>query len=125
MASVDGVSLQFSDNRTVPDNLEAINNELRKIGAGVWPLDLCDRPADIRALLAKPVLDAAAGKGRRPGTSQVGCSRKGRTGEAVLTRAPVLAAIAAPMPSVPPLRPLPGRGAGRALHPRGYYGSHY
>ncbi|MGO9152862.1 hypothetical protein [Mycobacterium sp.] len=59
MASVEGLSLQFSDNRVVPDNLEAINNELQKIGAGVWPLDLRDRPAEIRALLAKPVLDAA------------------------------------------------------------------
>jgi hypothetical protein len=43
----------------VPDNLEAINNELRTIGAGVWALDLGDRPADIRALPAKPVLDVA------------------------------------------------------------------
>ena len=59
MASVEGLSLQFSDNRVVPDNLEAINNELQKIGAGVWPLDLRDRPAGIRALLAKPVLDPA------------------------------------------------------------------
>jgi hypothetical protein len=59
MASVDGLSLEFSDNRTVPAGLEAINDELQTIGAGVWPLDLRDGPADIRALLAKPVLDAA------------------------------------------------------------------
>jgi hypothetical protein len=58
MASVDGLALQFSDGRAVPDTLEAINDELRTIGAGVWPLDLRDRPADIRALLAKPLLDA-------------------------------------------------------------------
>jgi len=57
MASVDGLSLEFSDNRAVPDTLDAINDELHTIGAGVWPLDLHDRPADIRALLAKPVLD--------------------------------------------------------------------
>ena len=59
MASVKGVSLQFSDSRTVPEVLEASNNELHKIIAWVWPLDLCDRPADIRALLTKPALDAA------------------------------------------------------------------
>ena len=35
MASVDGLSVEFSDNRTVPDGLEAINNELHTIGAGV------------------------------------------------------------------------------------------
>ena len=58
MAS-DDVSLEFSDGRAVPQNLEAVNDELRTIGAGVWPLDLGDRPADIRALLAKPLLDAA------------------------------------------------------------------
>lgn len=59
MASIAGLSLEFSDNRTVPDSLAAINDELHAIGAGVWPLDLQDRPGGIRALLAKPVLDAA------------------------------------------------------------------
>jgi hypothetical protein len=59
MASVHGLSLQFSDRRVVPDTLEGINDELRTIGAGVWPLDLSDRPRDIRALLAKPLLDGA------------------------------------------------------------------
>ena len=59
MASVDGISLQFSDGRAAPDTLETINDELRTIGAGFWPLDLRDRPADILALLAKPLLDAA------------------------------------------------------------------
>jgi hypothetical protein len=59
MASVAGLSLHFSDGRAVPATLDAINDELRTIGAGVWPLDLRDRPSDIRALLAKPLLDAA------------------------------------------------------------------
>ncbi|BBZ40733.1 hypothetical protein [Mycobacterium conspicuum] len=58
MASVKGLTLEFSDNRTVPDTLAAINAELRTIGAGVWPLDLRDSPPDVRALLDKPVLDA-------------------------------------------------------------------
>ncbi len=58
MASIEGLSLDFSDNRTAPDSLEAINYELQTIGAGVWPLDLRDRPADILTLLTKPVLDA-------------------------------------------------------------------
>ena len=59
MASVQGLSLEFSDNRAVPDTLEAINDELQTIGAAVWPLDLRDRPADIRALLAKATLGDA------------------------------------------------------------------
>ena len=59
MASGEGLSLQFSDGRVVPGTLHAINDELRPIGAGVWPLDLRDRPADIRALLAQPQLEAA------------------------------------------------------------------
>lgn len=58
MATVDGLTLEFSDNRTVPDSLDAIIDELHTIGAGVWPLDLSDTPADISALLGKPVLDA-------------------------------------------------------------------
>src|ERR1700747_3523719 len=45
--------------RAVPDSLEAINDELQTIGAGVWPVYLRVQPADISALLAKPTLDAA------------------------------------------------------------------
>jgi hypothetical protein len=59
MASAEGLSLEFSDRRAVPDTLEAINEELQTIGAGIWPLDLSDQPADIRSLLAKPPLDDA------------------------------------------------------------------
>jgi hypothetical protein len=57
VATVDGLTLEFSDNRTASDSLDAINDELHTIGAGVWPLDLSDTPADISALLGKPVLD--------------------------------------------------------------------
>jgi hypothetical protein len=57
MASLQGLSLEFSDRRVVPDTLDGINNELLKIGAGVWPLDLADQPEVVRALLAKSSLD--------------------------------------------------------------------
>jgi len=59
MAPVDGLSLEFSDCRAAPETLEGINEELLEIGAGVWPLDLQIQPPDIRALLAKRVLDEA------------------------------------------------------------------
>jgi hypothetical protein len=57
MRSVDGLSLEFSDRRPVPATVEEINAELRKIGAGVWPLDLRGQPAEFRDLLKKPKLD--------------------------------------------------------------------
>lgn len=57
MASTKGLSLEFSDSRAVPTTIEGINSELRKVGTGIWPLDLRDQPNDIRALLAKPKLD--------------------------------------------------------------------
>src|ERR1700758_1494651 len=59
MAPAQGLSLEFSDCRAVPHTLEGINEQLLTIGAGVWPLDLENRPDDLRALLAKPVLDEA------------------------------------------------------------------
>jgi hypothetical protein len=59
MAAGGGLSLQFSDHRVAPDTIEGINLELSNIGAGVWPLDLRQQPAEIRALLAKPTLDDA------------------------------------------------------------------
>jgi hypothetical protein len=58
MASPQGLSLEFSDHRAVPDTLAGIGEELLKIGAGVWPLPLTDQPDDVRALLAKPMLTA-------------------------------------------------------------------
>ncbi|AOW91880.1 hypothetical protein BFN03_02010 [Rhodococcus sp. WMMA185] len=54
-----GLSLTFSDRRAEPETLSDINSELRKIGVGVWPLDLRNRDAATRALLAKPLLDEA------------------------------------------------------------------
>lgn len=57
MASAHGLSLEFSDGRAAPRTLEGINTELRKTGAGVWPLELQDQPSDVQALLAKPLLD--------------------------------------------------------------------
>lgn len=57
MRSIDGLSLECSDGRTVPATLDETNAVLRTIGAGVWPLDLRDQPAEIRDVLAKPRLD--------------------------------------------------------------------
>ncbi|MEV0945548.1 hypothetical protein [Rhodococcus sp. NPDC049939] len=54
-----GLSLTFSDRRAEPETLSDINTELRKIGVGVWPLDLRNRDASVRALLAKPMLEEA------------------------------------------------------------------
>jgi hypothetical protein len=36
MATLHGLSLEFSDRRVVPDTLEGINNEPLMIGAAVW-----------------------------------------------------------------------------------------
>ena len=54
--------MTYSDGRAVPTTLEGINQDLSRIGAGVWPLDLKSQPADIRALLAKCHLDEAESK---------------------------------------------------------------
>ncbi len=54
-----GLSLKFSDRRAEPETLPDINAELLKIGVGVWRLDLRNRDAATRALLAKPMLDEA------------------------------------------------------------------
>ena len=109
MASVDGLSLEFSDNRTVPDGLEAINNALHNIGAGSWPLDLQDRPADIRALLAKPTLDdaetetchsplpdakGAVAADRGPSGAHAGGCRRGSTRHVRRQSGPPLPAVA-------------------------------
>lgn len=59
MNSVEGISLEFSDRRAVPETLDGINSELRELGAGIWPLDLRHELADIRSLLAKPKLNGA------------------------------------------------------------------
>lgn len=59
MAPLQGLSLEFSDRRAVPGTLNGITKELRRIGAGVWPLDLADEPEDVLALLAKMSLDEA------------------------------------------------------------------
>jgi hypothetical protein len=59
MASIDGLSLKFSDDRAVPATIDGVNAELRKIGMGIWPRDLRGQPDEIRSLLAKPKLDEA------------------------------------------------------------------
>ncbi len=59
MACAQGLSLEFSDRRAVPDTFEGVNEELLKIGARVGPLDFKDRRDDIRALLSKRALDDA------------------------------------------------------------------
>lgn len=40
--------------------IDEINQELARIRARVWPLDLAEHPAEMRELLAMPVLDAGA-----------------------------------------------------------------
>jgi hypothetical protein len=59
MASTPGLSLRFSDRRVAPETMDGINDELAKIGVGVWPLDLEHEPDDVRTLVAKPLLDDA------------------------------------------------------------------
>lgn len=62
MTSIDGLSLSFSDDRSVPTTIDDVNSELHRIGTGIWPLDLASQPDEIRGLLARRSLDEAEAK---------------------------------------------------------------
>jgi hypothetical protein len=54
-----GLLLEFDGQRRMTDQAE-VNETLRPVGAGVWPIDLGAAPDDVRDLLRRPVLDDAA-----------------------------------------------------------------
>jgi hypothetical protein len=54
-----GLLLEFDGRRRVTDQSE-INETLRPVGAGVWPIHFGAAPDDVRDLLRQPVLDDAA-----------------------------------------------------------------
>jgi hypothetical protein len=62
MASVQGLSLEFSDNRAVPDTLEAINGELQTIGG-----DVPRGPIAVRMYTPRAMMDLSTSEGDHHG----------------------------------------------------------
>jgi hypothetical protein len=58
---MEGLRLEFSNERPTLDNLDEINHALAAFGSRVWPLDLGTAPSVIRGLLSQcPLTDQEA-----------------------------------------------------------------